>query len=843
HRTTRDFDQLLAGAIGFDHEHPRFYEDGRGKKVPASSKKTVTQILDDLPDDFLVIAPHALNDNGIASKKSAKGDIRWKALHHERLNALDPGDCHASDVDAFNTKFRRRALDDYPCLKNLAFVSTSDAYALDKIGGRFSWLRMAEPSLEALRQAFLDHESRIICSWDLRLQTYPDHNPNNGRHAWISQVKLGGALGNSRSPLTLPFHPGLNTIIGGRGSGKSTVVAALRQAYAGTASLPEKIRNEAESFAEAVFAQSELEVTHLLPNSQERQTARWTRATGAITRHENGDVATTFRMRVVNQKELFERVARDKNDPFAASRSFLAFVDESLGFNRVPTPSADSWWRRYESAGATWVAAMRAYQVLLTDLSQLPAIRAKVQELEGQIAAFDSPEATARRQRIRERRRERDALKDQLAAFRQWLTTLPLSADIADDQITIAHETETEAASLRRRLAELERDIKLRAGELRREATEAISIFIHERDASAWWQSVLAADEDAEAYVAELAAKGIDSTAYNELHNQLRAQQSLLNQLSAKEAERDNIRQALEAAWGVVAELLKLRLSERRRLLDDVGSRSGTLKFLVDARRDTVGWINAVRELLNLRSDAFLEDVPALAMWLWGGDADEEVRWRAWRDALASGNFEVIGSLASLRQAWLRKLQSLDEAVRLRLAIEVADDVVTMKFLRDGGSPTRDEDWQIITEGSPGQRTAAMLGFVLHHGVEPLVLDQPEDDLDTEWISNLVVKELRASRWKRQIIVVTHNANIPVNGDADHVIVLENVDQVLRLRSSTDGNGCEICHCGPIELRQVRNDIQNIMEGGITAFIRREKKYNNEMRLTRMNDASQARMA
>jgi ATPase subunit of ABC transporter with duplicated ATPase domains len=203
----------------------------------------------------------------------------------------------------------------------------------------------------------------------------------------------------------------------------------------------------------------------------------------------------------------------------------------------------------------------------------------------------------------------------------------------------------------------------------------------------------------------------------------------------------------------------------------------------------------------------------------------------------------VIGSLASLRQAWLRKLQSLDEAVRLRLAIEVADDVVTMKFLRDGGSPTRDEDWQIITEGSPGQRTAAMLGFVLHHGVEPLVLDQPEDDLDTEWISNLVVKELRASRWKRQIIVVTHNANIPVNGDADHVIVLENVDQVLRLRSSTDGNGCEICHCGPIELRQVRNDIQNIMEGGITAFIRREKKYNNEMRLTRMNDASQARMA
>lgn len=156
-----------------------------------------------------------------------------------------------------------------------------------------------------------------------------------------------------------------------------------------------------------------------------------------------------------------------------------------------------------------------------------------------------------------------------------------------------------------------------------------------------------------------------------------------------------------------------------------------------------------------------------------------------------------------------------------------------MQFLRDGGDPAKEADWQVITEGSPGQRTAAMLGFVLHHGLEPLVLDQPEDDLDTEWISNLVVKELRASRWKRQIIVVTHNANIPVNGDADQVIVLENQDQVLPVRSSSDGKGGQIHHCGPIEVQQVRNDIQDIVEGGITAFIRREKKYNNEMRSTR----------
>jgi ATPase subunit of ABC transporter with duplicated ATPase domains len=128
-----------------------------------------------------------------------------------------------------------------------------------------------------------------------------------------------------------------------------------------------------------------------------------------------------------------------------------------------------------------------------------------------------------------------------------------------------------------------------------------------------------------------------------------------------------------------------------------------------------------------------------------------------------------------------------------------------------------------------------MLGFVLHHGEEPLVLDQPEDDLDTEWISRLVVQELRASRWKRQIIVVSHNANIPVNGDAERVIVLENKDGALQVRHSTETrNGVphQMLHCGAIEIKVVREDIQDIMEGGIRAFIQREKKYNNEVKIT-----------
>jgi hypothetical protein len=231
----------------------------------------------------------------------------------------------------------------------------------------------------------------------------------------------------------------------------------------------------------------------------------------------------------------------------------------------------------------------------------------------------------------------------------------------------------------------------------------------------------------------------------------------------------------------------------------------------------------AVRELLNFRADAFLDDVPALGNWIWNSSAEiREQRWQLWRQAIATGRLSYIAQagLAELRSSFAQRLESLDEILRLRLAVEFPDDLIHMEFLRDEGDRDNASHWQLITKGSPGQRTAAMLGFILSHGTEPLVLDQPEDDLDTEWGTSLVVEQLRMSRWKRQLIIVMHNANIPVNGDADRVIVLENLNNAICVRSSSLGD-----HCGPIEFAHVRQDIQNIMEGGIEAFAKRERRY------------------
>jgi len=116
-------------------------------------------------------------------------------------------------------------------------------------------------------------------------------------------------------------------------------------------------------------------------------------------------------------------------------------------------------------------------------------------------------------------------------------------------------------------------------------------------------------------------------------------------------------------------------------------------------------------------------------------------------------------------------------------------------------------EFRPVQQGSPGQKTAALLAFLLSYGDEPLILDQPEDDLDNQLIYDLIVTQLRTIKQDRQVIVVTHNANIVVNGDSELVLTLD------------VGNGeTQKVSEGSLQENRVREEICNVMEGGTEAF-------------------------
>jgi len=145
-----------------------------------------------------------------------------------------------------------------------------------------------------------------------------------------------------------------------------------------------------------------------------------------------------------------------------------------------------------------------------------------------------------------------------------------------------------------------------------------------------------------------------------------------------------------------------------------------------------------------------------------------------------------------------------------RLALYVPSDAVEVSF-RDPRDAT--QQWRRLAQGSPGQQTAALLAFVLGYGTEPIILDQPEDDLDNTLIYELLVQKLRESKQTRQIIVVTHNANIVVHGDAELVVSLHALNGQTQVHVT-----------GGLQEHAVRGEVCRVMEGGPEAFERRYRR-------------------
>ena len=117
---------------------------------------------------------------------------------------------------------------------------------------------------------------------------------------------------------------------------------------------------------------------------------------------------------------------------------------------------------------------------------------------------------------------------------------------------------------------------------------------------------------------------------------------------------------------------------------------------------------------------------------------------------------------------------------------------------------------------SPGQRSSAMLPLIaLAEKDVPLVIDQPEDNLDNKLIGDVLTDILARLKEKRQMIVCTHNPNIVVLGDAEQVVIMKDLssDRVMVERQ------------GSVDVEEVVESIIDIMEGGEEAFINREKRY------------------
>ncbi|KKM72894.1 hypothetical protein LCGC14_1415940 [marine sediment metagenome] len=127
------------------------------------------------------------------------------------------------------------------------------------------------------------------------------------------------------------------------------------------------------------------------------------------------------------------------------------------------------------------------------------------------------------------------------------------------------------------------------------------------------------------------------------------------------------------------------------------------------------------------------------------------------------------------------------------------------------------EDTIPFSEASAGQQATALLSVLLNQEGIPLLIDQPEDDIDNRAIND-ITQNIWAAKNKRQLIFTSHNANLVVNGDAELVVCCD-------YKESSQQTQGEIKYEGSIDNTEIKNEITLIMEGGEKAFILRKEKY------------------
>ncbi|MCZ2076049.1 MAG: hypothetical protein LC130_13750 [Bryobacterales bacterium] len=700
-------------------------------------------------------------------------------------------------------------------------------------GSRFTWVKMGHPSLEGLRLALLDGSLSVKRSDD----TSDDPNDHGAlviENVEIAEARYMGRSSNgdrSRS-FSIALNPWLNALIGGRGTGKSTVVEFVRTVLDRERELPpalasdyEKYRKLYESRGDEGLLTRDSQFDVIYRKDGTRYKVSWTSASKSSSilvddgiggwRTEQGNVAQRFPVRIYSQKQIFELA----KDPLA----LLRIVDEAVAVNR------SKWeedWRAEENRYLSLQADARRREAELGDEGRLLG---ELEDVKRKLEAFEGTDHAAVLKEYQRRQREAGAVSKwestwQAAAGRiretaQSIVPQPLAPEVfatddkaAEDLLDKSSNLVSGFTRVRERLDELANEI------------EGLSQqWTADRDSSSWTEAVKSAADAYRELQEKLKAQGAgDPSVYGDLVTRRQELENRLAEIRRSREELDGIR---KQASDCLDRLLGLRQDltrKRKDFIETVLAQNPYVRIRVVPYGAREAVEQELRKILQRETGGFEKDIGSPE----GGDsvlgklyhgnpaaAEFETRLRSLKDNLRAIAAARHNAFDLKDQRFATHMGKLPPEALDRLDVWFPEDSLQVEYSTgaDGSS------FRSIQEGSPGQKTAALLAFLLSYGEEPIILDQPEDDLDNHLIYDLIVQQLRTIKQRRQVIVITHNANIVVNGDAELVVAL-----------AARGGQTQIEAQGSLQEKGVRDTICNIMEGGREAFERRYRRISLE---------------
>ena len=657
------------------------------------------------------------------------------------------------------------------------------------------WIKMQEVSIDGLRQAFLDPGSRI------RL------NPKEGEFAPDEHMEIVtvGWEGGFLDGVTVHLNPNLNVLIGGRGTGKSTVVESIRSVL-GLDPIGDEARKAHDGIVRHVLRNGtkiSLLVRVQRPGFHEYRIER-TIPNPPLVREVSGDVLHRMPTDILPRVEAYgqHEISELARSPDKLTRLLDRFVarDESL-VRRKASVSRD----------------------LAKNRSALCGSRSEIESVEERLAALPGLEETLEKfqevgleERLREQsllvREERvlGSVPQRLEPFREALDILrrELPIDLAFLSTRALEELPgrdilSQATGM---LTDLEGGIGRIADSLEQALTRADRGVDQVR--TAWDVRRQQVQAEYERILRELQKSRVDGEEFIRLRRhieELRPLQERLALLRRLEKEHANQRRTLLAEWEDV------KAAEFRTLDKAAKKVSRQLRNRVQVEVTGAGNREPLFELLRDEIGGRMsEAVESLRK-------APELSLTQFVDACRSGA-EGLRKTYGITPGQAERLAGAEAEVLMRIEeLELAPTTAIRLNVAPAEEPPA---WQPLEDLSTGQKATAVLLLLLLESGAPLIVDQPEDDLDNRFITEGIVPRMRDEKQRRQFIFSTHNANIPVLGDAELIVGLSAAGEA-------DSGRARIApeHTGSIDSRSVRELVEEILEGGREAFETRRRKY------------------
>ncbi len=704
------------------------------------------------------------------------------------------------------------------------FQTSDNRYRDHRDLGRFiTWVKWSEPTAEALRQACLARESRL------------SHQEPHLPDLWIAAMSVSNSTFLSR--LEVDFNPQYNAVIGGRGTGKSTILEYLRWALCDqpvedfeSDLAPVQLKRKKLIDDTLQRVDGEVIVTfylngirHIVKRNSKNREILVRIGEGEFASNTESDVRHLLGIQAYSQKQLssvgvrLDELKRFVELPIRQSldqiRSDIRGAESNIRVayaNLIRRKELDTEISQYDLE----IESLTLQATSLRD--SLRGLSGEDQETIQQKARYDNEQFI-----VESLENKLNHLKDEFSG---------LSVTLSEDDEVVSGLSDLQnpeiiskiQAQYKLKFAEIQAQIRTLSKLFDPESLQLISGAVRDWDALKEAHNIRYKDATVRATENQQQLSSIQEIErrVGDLKRLKMQKRDALDTL----AEADSVYETLRIRWRDLHQRKARELREQ--CLGFSALSGGLIQADIKGGLDTgaiKAKIKGALAGLNVREQKIedicrwvAEAVDPLAAW--EAVLSELEKLALHKSLITEGRAAlpltpILSSCNIVETEKGRIVGGFDSAKWLELSLTELEVNPVFKYCTN----TETSEYINFTDASAGQQATALLTVLLNQSGAPLIIDQPEDDVDSK-MSPEIVRQIWKAKSVRQLIFASHNANLVVNGDAELVMCCDYV-------RAGDQTGGQIKCGGAIDNRVIKEEITAVTEGGRAAFRLRKEKY------------------